>query len=102
MSISCRMLIAFCEQTKGQMLPPNATDQQLMEIVMSRHSFFISLSLSLSLSVPSPQYLNMQIPMQIHKMHAMNLNRYEKEMMHPVQNLFNGELARAMLIQVLF
>lgn len=32
----------------------------------------------------------------------MNLYRYEKEMMHPVQNLFNGELARAMLIQVLF
>ncbi|KAJ4780228.1 Nuclear control of ATPase protein 2 [Rhynchospora pubera] len=56
-----RMLIAFCEQTKGQKLPLDATDQQMMEIVMAR---------------------------------------YEKEMMHPVQNLFNGELARAMLIQI--
>ncbi|XP_078152005.1 dgd1 suppressor 1 isoform X1 [Carex rostrata] len=56
-----RMLVAFCEQTKGQQLPLNVTDQQLMEIVMAR---------------------------------------YEKEMMHPVQNLFNGELARAMLIQI--
>lgn len=26
--------------------------------------------------------------------------RYEKELMHPIQNLVNGELARALLIQV--
>lgn len=26
--------------------------------------------------------------------------RYEKELMHPIQNLFGGELARALLIQV--
>jgi hypothetical protein len=26
--------------------------------------------------------------------------RYEKELMHPIQNLLNGELARALLIQV--
>lgn len=29
------------------------------------------------------------------------LCRYEKELIHPIQNLFSGELARAMLIQVL-
>lgn len=45
------MLIAFCEQTKEQNRPPNATDQQLMEIVMARHSFFISYSLC----VPAPK-----------------------------------------------
>ena len=28
------------------------------------------------------------------------LRRYEKELIHPIQNLFSGELARAMLIQV--
>ncbi|XP_048234521.1 protein DGS1, mitochondrial isoform X2 [Ricinus communis] len=56
-----RMLLAFSEQTKGQMLPENASDQELLEIVM---------------------------------------NRYEKELMHPIQNLLNGELARALLIQV--
>jgi len=28
------------------------------------------------------------------------LCRYEKELIHPIQNLFSGELARAMLIQI--
>ncbi|CAN4092542.1 unnamed protein product [Withania somnifera] len=56
-----RMLQAFTEQTKGQKAPPNATDQEMLEIVMMR---------------------------------------YEKEMMHPIQNIFSGELARALLIQV--
>ncbi|XP_038707921.1 protein DGS1, mitochondrial isoform X1 [Tripterygium wilfordii] len=56
-----RMLLAFSEQTKGQKLPENASDQELLEIVMAR---------------------------------------YEKEVMHPIQNLLNGELARALLIQV--
>ncbi|KAH9741845.1 protein DGS1 [Citrus sinensis] len=56
-----RMLLAFSEQTKGQKLPENASDQEMLEIVMSR---------------------------------------YEKELMHPIQNLVNGELARALLIQV--
>ncbi|XWS73677.1 hypothetical protein CRYUN_Cryun02cG0149100 [Craigia yunnanensis] len=28
------------------------------------------------------------------------MSRYEKELMHPIQNLLNGELARALLIQV--
>lgn len=28
-------------------------------------------------------------------------HRYEKELMHPIQNLLSGELARALLIQVL-
>ncbi|KAL8129396.1 hypothetical protein V2J09_018551 [Rumex salicifolius] len=56
-----RMLLAFSEQTKGQKLPENASDQEMLEIVM---------------------------------------NRYEKELMHPIQNLFSGELARALLIQV--
>ncbi|KAK8969739.1 hypothetical protein KSP40_PGU021131 [Platanthera guangdongensis] len=55
------MLLAFSEQTKGQKLPENLTDQEMMEIVMSR---------------------------------------YEKEVMHPLQNLISGELARAMLIQI--
>ncbi|KAJ1432094.1 Nuclear control of ATP synthase 2 [Sesbania bispinosa] len=56
-----RMLLAFSEQTKGQKLPGNASDQEMLEIVM---------------------------------------DRYEKELMHPIQNLLSGELARAMLIQV--
>ncbi|XP_075100146.1 protein DGS1, mitochondrial [Nicotiana tabacum] len=56
-----RMLQAFTEQTKGEKAPPNATDQQMLEIVMMR---------------------------------------YEKELMHPIQNLFSGELSRALLIQV--
>ncbi|XP_027329358.1 protein DGS1, mitochondrial isoform X2 [Abrus precatorius] len=56
-----RMLLAFSEQTKGQKFPVNASDQEMLEIVM---------------------------------------DRYEKELMHPIQNLLSGELARAMLIQV--
>ncbi|GMH10333.1 hypothetical protein Nepgr_012174 [Nepenthes gracilis] len=56
-----RMLLAFTEQTKGQNFPQNASDQEMLEIVMSR---------------------------------------YEKELMHPIQNLLGGELARALLIQV--
>ncbi|XP_028219366.1 protein DGS1, mitochondrial-like isoform X2 [Glycine soja] len=56
-----RMLLAFSEQTKGQKFPVNASDQEMMEIVM---------------------------------------DRYEKELMHPIQNLLNGELVRAILIQV--
>ncbi|XVF19422.1 hypothetical protein REPUB_Repub11eG0109100 [Reevesia pubescens] len=56
-----RMLLAFSEQTKGQKIPENASDQEMFEIVMAR---------------------------------------YEKELMHPIQNLLNGELARALLIQV--
>ncbi|CAN6560312.1 unnamed protein product [Malus baccata var. baccata] len=56
-----RMLLAFIEQTKGQKFPENASDQEMLEIVMAR---------------------------------------YEEELTHPIQNLLNGELARAMLIQV--
>lgn len=56
-----RMLQAFTEQTKGDKAPPNATDQEMLEIVMMR---------------------------------------YEKELMHPIQNLLSGELSRALLIQV--
>ncbi|RDX65265.1 Protein DGS1, mitochondrial, partial [Mucuna pruriens] len=56
-----RMLLAFSEQTKGQKFPVNASDQEMLEIVM---------------------------------------DRYEKELMHPIQNLLNGELVRAILIQV--
>ncbi|KAI3795885.1 hypothetical protein L1987_38545 [Smallanthus sonchifolius] len=56
-----RMLLAFSEQTKGQKFPANASDQEMLEIVM---------------------------------------DRYEKELMHPIQNLVGGELARAMLIQI--
>ncbi|KAJ6795017.1 protein DGS1, mitochondrial-like isoform X1 [Iris pallida] len=56
-----RMLLAFCEQTKGQKLPENLSDQDMMEIVVAR---------------------------------------YEEELMHPLTNLFSGELARAMLIQI--
>ncbi|KAK6925507.1 Nuclear control of ATP synthase 2 [Dillenia turbinata] len=56
-----RMLLAFCEQTKGQKFPENASDQRMLEIVMAR---------------------------------------YEKELMHPIQNLLGGELVRALLIQV--
>ncbi|XP_061372571.1 protein DGS1, mitochondrial [Gastrolobium bilobum] len=56
-----RMLLAFSEQTKGQKFPGNASDQEMLEIVM---------------------------------------DRYEKELTHPIQNLLSGELARAMLIQV--
>ncbi|TKY57109.1 Nuclear control of ATPase protein 2 [Spatholobus suberectus] len=56
-----RMLLAFSEQTKGQKFPVNASDQEMLEIVM---------------------------------------DRYEKELMHPIQNLLSGELVRAILIQV--
>ncbi|KAL2316905.1 hypothetical protein Fmac_030781 [Flemingia macrophylla] len=56
-----RMLLAFSEQTKGQKFPVNASDQEMLEIVMYR---------------------------------------YEKELMHPIQNILNGELVRAILIQV--
>ncbi|KAM6576777.1 hypothetical protein CsatB_028614 [Cannabis sativa] len=56
-----RMLLAFSEQIKGNKLPENASDQEMLEIVMAR---------------------------------------YETELMHPIQNLLNGELARALLIQV--
>ncbi|KAI5433416.1 protein DGS1, mitochondrial isoform X1 [Lathyrus oleraceus] len=34
------------------------------------------------------------------KMLEIVMDRYEKELMHPIQNLVSGELARAMLIQV--
>ncbi|KAK8504841.1 hypothetical protein V6N13_056170 [Hibiscus sabdariffa] len=56
-----RMLLAFSEQTKGKKFPENASDQEMLEIVMLR---------------------------------------YEKELTHPIQNLLQGELARALLIQV--
>ncbi|TYI12803.1 hypothetical protein ES332_A08G013700v1 [Gossypium tomentosum] len=56
-----RMLLAFSEQTKGEAFPENASDQEMLEIVMLR---------------------------------------YEKELVHPIQNLLHGELARALLIQV--
>ncbi|XP_020210284.1 protein DGS1, mitochondrial [Cajanus cajan] len=56
-----RMLLAFSEQAKGQKFPVNASDQEMLEIVMYR---------------------------------------YEKELMHPIQNILNGELVRAILIQV--
>ncbi|KAM7502458.1 hypothetical protein LguiB_001362 [Lonicera macranthoides] len=56
-----RMLLTFSEQTKGQKFPDNASDQEMLEIVMAR---------------------------------------YEKELMHPIQNLVGGELARALLIQI--
>ncbi|KAH6831994.1 dgd1 suppressor 1 [Perilla frutescens var. hirtella] len=56
-----RMLLAFSEQTVGKKFPENATDQEMLEIVMVR---------------------------------------YEKELMHPIQGLVSGELARSLLIQV--
>ncbi|GAB2277122.1 hypothetical protein Dimus_011829 [Dionaea muscipula] len=56
-----RMLLAFAEQTTGKKLPENASDQEMLEVVMVR---------------------------------------YEKELMHPIQNLLGGELVRALLIQV--
>ncbi|KAK1391043.1 Nuclear control of ATPase protein 2 [Heracleum sosnowskyi] len=56
-----RMLLAFSEQTQGQKFPENASDQELLEIMMAR---------------------------------------YEKELMHPIQNLLKGELVRAILIQI--
>ncbi|KAJ0260845.1 Protein DGS1 [Hirschfeldia incana] len=56
-----RMLRNFCEQSKGEKVSDNATDQEMLEVVM---------------------------------------HRYEKELVHPIHNLFSGELARGMLIQV--
>ncbi|XP_048499612.1 protein DGS1, mitochondrial isoform X2 [Beta vulgaris subsp. vulgaris] len=32
-----RMLVAFCEQANGQTFPENATDQELLELVMGRY-----------------------------------------------------------------
>ncbi|KAJ4911946.1 dgd1 suppressor 1 [Raphanus sativus] len=52
-----RMLRNFCDEK----VPDNASDQQMLEVVM---------------------------------------NRYEKELVHPIHNLVNGELARGLLIQV--
>ncbi|MCL7044045.1 hypothetical protein MKW94_006391 [Papaver nudicaule] len=56
-----RMLLTFSEQTRGQKFPQDASDQEMMEIVMAR---------------------------------------YEKDLMHPIQNLLGGEIARALLIQI--
>ncbi|XP_010453294.1 PREDICTED: protein DGS1, mitochondrial [Camelina sativa] len=56
-----RMLKNFCEQSTREKVPDNATDQQMLEVVM---------------------------------------NRYEKELVHPIHNLLSGELARGLLIQV--
>ncbi|KAL0874530.1 hypothetical protein Bca101_024235 [Brassica carinata] len=56
-----RMLRNFCEQATREKVPDNASDQDMLEVVM---------------------------------------NRYEKELVHPVHNLLNGELARSLLIQV--
>ncbi|KAL3828661.1 hypothetical protein ACJIZ3_017463 [Penstemon smallii] len=56
-----RMLLAFSQQTIGKRFPENASDQEMLEIVMARH---------------------------------------EKELMHPIQGLVGGELARSLLIQV--
>lgn len=56
-----RMLLAFSEQSRGHKLSTDASDQEMLEIVMAR---------------------------------------YEKDMMHPIQNLLGGEIARAMLIQI--
>lgn len=39
----CRMLQAFTEQTKGDKAPPNATDQEMLEIVMMRYGFLLLL-----------------------------------------------------------
>ncbi|KAL0842999.1 hypothetical protein Bca101_016244 [Brassica carinata] len=52
-----RMLRNFCDQKVSD----NATDQEMLEVVM---------------------------------------HRYEKELVHPIHNLFSGELVRGMLIQV--
>ncbi|KAI5673518.1 hypothetical protein M9H77_13882 [Catharanthus roseus] len=35
-----RMLLTFSEQTKGQKFPDNASDQEMLEIVMARYGFF--------------------------------------------------------------
>lgn len=42
-SFICRMLLAFSEQTKGQKLPENASDQEMLEIVMSRWDLLLVL-----------------------------------------------------------
>ncbi|EOA20214.1 hypothetical protein CARUB_v10000512mg [Capsella rubella] len=56
-----RMLRNFCEQATREKVPDNASDQEMLEVVM---------------------------------------NRYEKELVHPIHNLLSGELARGLLIQV--
>ncbi|VVB14266.1 unnamed protein product [Arabis nemorensis] len=56
-----RMLRNFCEQATREKVPDDASDQQMLEVVM---------------------------------------NRYEKELVHPIHNLLSGELARGLLIQV--
>ncbi|CAH8303336.1 unnamed protein product [Eruca vesicaria subsp. sativa] len=56
-----RMLRNFCEQATPKKVSDNATDQEMLEVVM---------------------------------------HRYEKELVHPIHNLFSGELVRGMLIQV--
>ncbi|KAL0916145.1 hypothetical protein M5K25_013634 [Dendrobium thyrsiflorum] len=88
-----RMLLAFSEQTKGQKLPENLTDQEMMEIVMSRMASSLE-KLKTFYGVES-----YWIPPRGDWWHRL-VHRYEKEVMHPLQNLIGGELARAMLIQI--
>lgn len=56
-----RMLLDFTEHITGRRLPEEASEKEMMEIMMAR---------------------------------------YEKEVVHPLQNLLGGELARALLIQI--
>lgn len=56
-----RMLLDFTQHITGRRLPEEASEKEMMEIMMAR---------------------------------------YEKEVIHPLQNLLGGELARALLIQI--
>lgn len=44
LNYSCpdRMLFAFCEQTKGEKLPENISDQEMLEMVMARYYIVFS------------------------------------------------------------
>ncbi|KAL6284661.1 hypothetical protein ACE6H2_015590 [Prunus campanulata] len=83
-----RMLLAFSEQTKGQKFPENAPDQEMLEIVMARDQSGMQAKVHRGIAKDFPfiEYVK-----EIW---------YEKELTHPITNLLNGELARAMLIQV--
>ncbi|CAK9181109.1 unnamed protein product [Ilex paraguariensis] len=94
-----RMLLTFSEQTKGKKFPENASDQEMLEIVMGR--------VVGAHKRPFLAWLRERTVAR-HSSHGAMVKavlfkngkpRYEKELMHPIQNLVGGELVRAFLIQ---
>jgi nuclear-control-of-ATPase protein 2 len=79
------MLKALTEQLKGKEIANTASEQEMMEIVMTR-----------SVSNNVKPICTVQIMFTYYDA----CSRYEQEITHPLQNLLGGELFRAILIQV--